>query len=459
MTLILIEVGVLLVLVAANGLFSMAELAVLSARRVRLQKRAAAGDRGAGAALELAADPNRFLSTVQVGITLIGTIAGAYGGAALAQTLAESLEQVPALARSSRALAVAIVVLGITFVTLVFGELVPKRLALTRPEPIASLMARPMRALSVVAVPVVRVLGGSTELVVRLLGVKASTEPEVTEEEVKDLLLRGRQSGVFAPSEEKIVHRVFRLGDRRAGMLMTPRHEIVWLDAADPPAEMRRKIAGSPHSQFPVCDGDLDAVLGVVQVKDLLLRGLVGSGPCDLSGLIVLPLLLYEGMPAFEVLERFRTSGTSLAMVLDEFGSVEGLVTLTDIIEVLVGDLPDAGAGPDSRAVQRGDGSWLVDGRTPLDELTELIGLSIPTHGDYYTLAGFVIDRMRKIPSPADSFVWNGHTFEVVDMDGRRIDKVLVVPPHEPGDDSEAGPSSGADSDSDAGASSLNATT
>lgn len=440
MSIILTELAILLALILTNGLFSMAELAVVSSRRVRLKNRADQGDHGAVAALELAADPNRFLPTVQVGITLIGTLAGAYGGAALAQSLSSRVEQVPSLAKYADEVAIGLVVLGITYVTLVLGELVPKRIALSRPERIAALVGRPMRLLSRLAVPVVRLLGGSTELIVRGLGVPASSEPPVTEEEVKILLEQGRQAGVFDASESEIVRRVFRLGDRRAGMLMTPRKEVVWLDVADSPEVVRRKIEKSPHSRFPVCEGGLDNVIGIVQVKDLLLRGFTGRQAYDLRGLLIMPLFLYEGMPGFEVLERFKSSGTHIAMVLDEYGSIEGLITLNDILEALVGDLPEPDEEPDPTAVQRADGSWLLDGRMPLDEVAEVVGIRKFPEGDYHTLAGFVIDRLGHIPNVAEVFDWLGTTFEVVDMDGRRIDKVLVKLPTTPGETVNGGP-------------------
>ncbi len=429
MSMILIELAVLLALILANGLFSMAEMAVISARRARLQRRAERGDRGALAALELAGDPNRFLPTVQVGITLIGTLAGAYGGATLAKNLAGRFQAIPALAAHGEGLALGLVVVGITFVTLVLGELVPKRLALSRPERIASMVALPMRALSRLAVPVVHVLGGSTELIIRAIGIRPSTEPPVTEEEVKVLLEQGQKAGVFDPSEHDIVRRVFRLGDRHAGVLMTPRQDVAWIDVADSPAVVRRKVAASPHSRFPVCEGTLDNVLGIVQVKDLLVRGFAGHEPYDVRGLLIMPLFLYEGMPGFQVLERFKSSGTHIAMVLDEYGAVEGLLTLNDILEAIVGDLPAADEEPEEMAVRRRDGSWLLDGRMPLDEVADDLGLPPFPNGHYDTLAGFVIDRLGRIPAIADQFDWGTARFEVVDMDGRRVDRVLVVPP------------------------------
>jgi putative hemolysin len=433
---ILAEILIILVLVLANGVFSMSELAIVSARRARLKPRAEGGDRGAAAALDLAADPNRLLPTVQVGITLVGTFAGVYGGATLAKELGARLATVPALAPYDEPLALAVVVAGITFVTLVLGELVPKRLALNNPERIARLVARPLRGLSRAGVPLVRLLGGTTEAVLRLLGVRADAPREgVTEEDVRGLLREGAESGVIEASEHQIVTRVFRLGNREAAELMTPRREVVWIDLADPPEEVRRKLEGTPHSRLPVCDGGLDNVLGIVQVKDLLLHGFQGR-PYELRGLLIMPLFVYEGTRAYRVLELFRESGARIALVLDEHGSVEGLITPNDFLEALVGELPSGESRREPLAARRADGSWLLDGRLPLDEAAEHLGLSAFPRSSYRTLAGFVIDRLGHIPAVAEAFDWGGRRFEVVDMDGNRVDRVLVSaipPPATPG--------------------------
>jgi putative hemolysin len=420
-----IEIAVILALVLANGLFSMAEIALISSRKGRLRARAAGGDAGAIAALELAQEPNRFLPTVQIGITLVGTLASAISGATLAAELDTWLERFPRLEPYSEVLAVTVVVLALSFVTLVLGELVPKRIGMSRPEVIAGRVARGLSLLSRTFVPLVKLLGWSTEGVVRLLGIRPSGEPPVTEEEVEALIQQGAEAGVFDPSEHQLVRRVFRLGDRTAGQLMTPRPELVWIDVADAPAEIRRKIAASPHSRFPVCAGSLDDVLGIVQVKDLLVQGFRGQ-PFDLRGILIMPLFLYEKTPGFKVLELFKTSGIHIGIVLDEYGVVKGIITLNDVFEALVGGLPEEGEAEPSSAVQRDDGSWLVDGRMLLHDVAEHLELPAFPEADYHTLAGFVIDRIGRIPRVADRFTWGGRIYEVVDMDGHRIDKVLI---------------------------------
>lgn len=431
MALVWIEIGILLLLILVNGLFSMAEFAVISAQKSRLRQRAGEGHRGSALALELADDPNRFLPTVQVGITLVATLAGAFGGVTLAEALDARLEQVEFLRPYSEAIGVTVVVLALSYVTLILGELVPKRIALSDPERIAARLAGLLVRLSRLAQPVVKLLGWSTERVVQLLGVRPVVEPKVTEEEVEALIRQGAEAGVFEPSERDIVRRVFRLGDRCAGELMTPRTDVVWIDVTDPPAEIRRKIAASPHSRFPVCEGSLDLVLGIVQVKDLLVQGFRGQA-FDLHGILMVPLFLYEGTPGFRVLELFKTSGIHTGIVLDEYGSVEGIITMNDLLEALVGLLPEDGEQEEPMAVRRQDGSWLVDGRMPLVEVSDELGLPRFPEGDYHTIAGFVIDRLGRIPATSDRVEYSGHLFEVVDMDHHRIDKVLINPATRP---------------------------
>jgi putative hemolysin len=427
MTAILIEVAVILLLVMANGVFSMAELAVVSARRPRLKQWADRGDRRARVALELAEDPNRFLSTVQVGITLVGTLAGVFSGATIAAHLANRLEQVPALARYGEALALAAVVAGISYVSLVLGELVPKRLALSSPERIAAVVARPLHGLSRIGVPVVRLLSASTDAVLWMLRVQPVQAPPTSEEEVKVLLREGTRAGVFEPAEHDMVKRVFRLADRRAASLMTHASDVVWLDVADPPGEIQRKIMESPHSRFPVCEGSLDNILGIVQVKDLLAHGFTGR-PFDIRGILKLPQFLYEGMPGLKVLELFRTSAPHMGIVLDEYGTVVGVLTLNDILQAVVGDLPNGDEPGDLPAKRRDDGSWLLDGMLAIDEFKDLLDVGELPEGDYRTVAGLVLVRLGRIPAVADSFEWGSLRFEVVDMDGNRVDKVLVTP-------------------------------
>jgi putative hemolysin len=425
-----LDILILLALILLNGLLAMAEIAVVSARKARLQELANQGDQKARAALELARHPADFLSTVQIGITLVGILAGAFGGATIAEHISAGLERFPVLAPYSEAIGVAIVVVVITFFSLVLGELAPKRIALGNPERIASAMASPMRRLSRLTLPLVRLLSWSTDLMLRILRQKPAAEPPVTEEEIKVLIDQGTQAGVFAEVEQDMVEAIFRLGDRRVGSLMTPRPEIIWLDLEDPPEETRRKIIESGHARLPVARGGLDQVLGVVQAKDLLEQALSGR-PLDIQSVLAQPLILPESMPALKVLELFRQSRIHAALVIDEFGGLQGLVTIFDILESIVGDIPEEGELVEPEVVQREDGSWLVDGRFPVDEFKELFRLKwLPEEerGYYQTLGGFVMSYLGRIPSASDHFEWSGLHFEVVDMDGFRVDKVLVLP-------------------------------
>lgn len=434
MTSIVFEFGVILMLIAANGAFAMSELAIVSARKSRLRQAAEAGDAGSRAALELAENPNRFLSTVQVGITVVGTLAGVYGGATIAKHLAEYLALVPALAPHAEGIGLAVMVVSISYLSLILGELAPKRLALSNPERIAAAVARPLRLLSALVVPLARFLGWSTERVLRAFGVREPGTTAATEEEIQLLVRESAEAGAIETAERDMVRRVFRLNDYPARVLMTPRRDMVWVDINEPIESLRRKVLESPHSRFPVCNGSPDDVLGVVQAKDLLGHDLVGR-PLDIRGLVRVPLFVFEGITGSRVLEQFRASRMPMAIVLDEYGSVEGLLTLNDILEALVGDIPEPGDSPDSRATQRADGSWLVDGALPIAELRDRVALPPLPAGDYGTLAGFVLMKLGRIPNIADRFDWAGHAFEVVDMDGNRIDQVLISEHSAPSDD------------------------
>jgi putative hemolysin len=397
-----------------------------------LQQWAEEGNARARIALELANTPNQFLSTIQIGITLVGILAGAFGGATIANKLTALLSTIPWLAPYSHLLGLVVVVLVITYLSLVIGELVPKRLALNNPERIAMAIATPMRALSRIAHPAVYLLGHSTEVLLQAIGMRPSPEPLVTEEEIRVLIAQGTQAGMFEEAEQEMVERIFRLGDRRVSMVMTPRTEIVWLDREAPPEEIRHIITTSVHSRFLVAEGSLDNSLGVVHAKDLLAHSL-GQQPVDLITPLQQPLYVPESMPALRVLELFKQSGTHIALVIDEYGGIQGLVTPSDILEAIVGDLPVAGEQLEPLAVQREDGSWLLDGMLPVDEFRDLLDLGeLPgeDQGIYQTLAGFVIMQLGRIPVAADKFEWEGLNIEVVDMDGNRVDKVLVTPRH-----------------------------
>jgi putative hemolysin len=426
---VFLEILLILVLIVLNALLAMSELAILSARKPRLQQMAEGGHAGARAALDLAANPNRLLSTVQIGITLVGILAGAFAGATLAQHLARALEVDPWLTRHSEAIALTIVVVLTTYLTLVIGELVPKRLALGRPERIAVLAARPMRALSVAAAPAVRLLGFSTDLVLRLLHMRAPAEPSVTEDEVRVMVREGVRVGVFETAEQEMVENVFRMGDLRVHALMTVRPDIAWLDLDDPPERIHATIVEEGYSRYPVARGNLDQVVGFVRSKDLLARHLTGQ-PLDLQAVLRTPLFVPESVRALRVLELFKQQRTHMAIVLDEYGVTQGLVTHDDLLDAIVGDIAPLETAAELSAVRREDGSWLLDGTLTIEDAFLYLQVPPPPpSSDYQTLGGFVMTHLGAVPAPADHFEWGGVRFEVVDMDGRRVDKVLAVPP------------------------------
>jgi putative hemolysin len=422
-----IDILFILLLLIANGLFAMSEIALISARKARLQHRAE-NDDGARIALELANAPDRFLSTVQIGITLIGILAGAFGGATLSAHLAERLNRIPSIAPYSGIVSLVVVVMTITYLSLVVGELVPKRLALNSPERIAARIAKPMRFLSRLTAPAVHALSASSSFLLRLLRSRPTEEPPITEEEVKILIAVGTEAGVFEAAEHELLDNIFRLADQKIPQLMTPRLDVVWLDIESPPEEIRRRIINSPYSRMPVCQGTLDNILGVVKARDLLARVLAGE-PLDLRATLRPPLYVPETRTALQLLEMFKQSATHIAMVVDEHGALEGLVTMNDVLEAIVGEMPSHLGGGESFAVQREDGSWLLDGRAPISDFKELFSIDrLPREeeGGYHTLAGFIMTQLGRLPSVSDNFVWNNLRIEVVDMDRRRIDKVLV---------------------------------
>jgi putative hemolysin len=425
-----LDIIIVLFLILLNGFFAMSETAILASRKARLQQRVNEGDEKARQALNLAEHPNRFLPTVQIGITLIGVLTGALGGAVFADALAAEMDKVPALQPYGHSASLAIVVILITFLSMLIGELVPKRLALHDTERVASRIAGFMSFVSALFSPVVWLLEKSSDLVLRMLGVKPSVEPPVTEEELLVQLDEGTQAGVFKEAEQDMVEGVFSLSDQRVNALMTPRNEIVWLDVNDTVAEIRRKVQESPFSRFPVAEGSLDDVLGVVKAKELLLADLQTGG--ELRQVARPPIHIPETAFGSRALEMFRESKRELMLVVDEFGVVQGLITLADILEEIVGAFE---GGP--QATQRQDGSWLLDGMLPNDEFKEIFNLRhLPDEEEFETLGGFVMMQLGRIPQAADQFEWNGLCFEVMDMDGKRVDKVQVstVPVRKPAD-------------------------
>lgn len=423
------EILIVFLLIIANGFFALAEMAVVSARKTRLQQKADEGDKGASIALALSNKPTRFLSTIQVGITTIGILCGAFGGATIAEEIAANLSKVIWLKPYSEAIGIAIVVLIITYFTLIFGELVPKRIALNNAESIAAKVAIPMNGLARLVRPIVALLSSSTEIALRLIRIKPSSEPSVTEEEVKMMIYQGAQVGVFEDTEQEIIERVFRLGDRRAISMMTYRTEMVFLDVEDTVDVNLGKIASSGYSRFPVCKGDPDDILGIVQVKDIFAQVQKGQ-EIDLQAAIQPAAFILEGLSALELLERLREKKSHLALIMDEFGGITGMVTINDVLEAIVGDIPmleDQIEEPD--IIQREDGSYLLDGMLSTEELKDLLDLDkLPDEDNagYETLGGMIMAEIRRIPNAGDTTIWNGWRFEVVDMDGYRVDKILV---------------------------------
>ncbi len=424
-----IKLIIVFLLILANGVFVMAELAIVSARKVRLQQAANQGNRSARAALKLANNPNNFMAAAQVGITMIAIISGAFGEKTLSEIIEPLLHQIPGFAAYSKPIGFLISVITITYLTLIVGELVPKRLALNSPETIASLLAQPMGLLAKVASPIVYLLSTSTEIVIKLLGIRPSDEPQVTEEEIRVMIEQGTEAGMFEQAEEDIMKRVFQLGDRRVSSIMTPRPDIIWLDLEDSETENRQVLHEESHARFPICRDGLDTILGITQVYDLLRDSMDGQ-PLDLTTKMQPPLFVPESTRALKVLEQFKQTGQQMAFVVDEYGVIQGLVTLTDILQALVGDLPSAGEVAEPQSVQREDGSWLLDGMLPIYQFKELLDIEqdLPgeQRGGYQTLGGFVVMHLGKIPAAADHFIWGRYRFEVMDMDGNRVDKVLV---------------------------------
>ncbi len=422
----LLEILVVLALVLLNGYFAMSELAVVSARTARLEARARQGGRGARQALALSRDPGRMLSTVQIGITLVGIVAGAFGGAWLAEPLDDALARVPALAPVSAEIAYTLVVVAITYLSLIIGELVPKHLALRAPERIAALVAPTVDLLSRVSTPAVWLLETSSRFVLRLLGSEAQPAETVTEEEVRMLIAEGTRIGVFHQQEQEMIGRVLRLADRPVRAIMTPRVELVWLDVEDEPGEIARVVGESGHTRFVVAKGSLDDVLGVVHVRRLLEACLAGRA-LDLRAALRPMLVVPDTMPVLRALEALRQARVSMALVVDEYGEVEGVVTVADVLEAVVGDMPERQLGEEPAIVRREDGSMLMDGMLPTDEVKLTLGFdSLPDEASYHTLAGFILAQLGRVPDEGQAVAYGGWRFEVIDMDGRRIDKVLV---------------------------------
>jgi putative hemolysin len=423
---LLVNALIVLFLIVLNGFFAMSELAVVSSRRARLQQMADEGSRGAQKALRLVDDPTSFLSTVQIGITLVGIFAGAYGGSAFAGPLAELLAPLPIVGAYAQGTAFALVVIVITYLSLILGELVPKRFALAHSERIASFVAPVMLTIAAIGAPIVWFLRISTEAVSRLLGNRGVSESSVTEEEVKAMIAEGTQSGVFEPKEREMIEGVLRIADRSARSIMVPRPDVFWISIDDDPQAILDEIQASGHSRFPVSGEESDDIVGVVQAKDLL-EQFRKTGGIDVRAALREPIYVNESMPALKLLDRFQSASTHIAIVLDEYGSFEGLVTPTDILAAIAGSLPE---GPEEEygIVKRADGSFLVDAGMPIDDVDRALdGLTFPKERDYETFAGFILERFGHIPEVGETIDYADWQFEVVDLDGRRVDKILAT--------------------------------
>ncbi len=424
------EILILLGLFLANGVFAMSEIALVSSRRVRLERMAETGSRGARAALALAAHPGRFLSTIQVGITLIGIFSGAFGEATLVERLAPAMADWPVVGPYAETVALAVVVLGITYGSLILGELVPKRLALHMPEAIASRIALPMHVLSRVMSPFVKLLTFSTEAVLRLLGVRERVEETVTEAEIEGLMRAGAEAGVFERAESEFVSRVLRLDSQLVGAVMTPRIDVVYVDLNASLAENLALIRRDGYTRLPVCRGGFDEVLGILDTLDLLEPALAGA-QIDLTAHLRPPLYVPDSVNLIRLLELFKQHKAHLALVLDEYGEIQGLVTMTDVMEAIVGDVPDSDDDDEEPdIVRREDGSLLVDGGVSLARLGEAVGRNVEPlpdeQGSYNTLGGLVMTRLGRVPRVGDRLTHGLIAFEVVDMDRHRVDRVLV---------------------------------
>ena len=427
MDLIWLEIGLILFLIVLNGLLALSELALVSARKTRLEQLAKEGDARAAIALKLANSPDSFLSTIQIGITFIGILAGAFGGATLAEGIGLRLAGVPLIAPYAEAIGVTIVVVCITYLSLILGELIPKRIALNDPENLACLVAPAINLLSRLAHPLVILLSSSTNLSLRIFGFKATIAPAVTEEEIKLLIDKGTQAGTFQEFEQDTIERVFRLADRQVDVLMTPRADIVWLNLNESTEETKHKIAQHKYSSYPLARDRFENIAGVIRGKDLLSLIMEGK-PFGLEEICRPPLFVYETTPAVKAMELFKKTKMHIAFVVDEYGTTQGLVTFGDILRSVFEDVEDVVEG-ESDIVNREDGSLLVSGSLPLDEFMDYMEIGSLTEEEQAgmnTVGGFVMARLGTVPVEGQSFVWKGLRYEVVDMDGRRVDKILV---------------------------------
>jgi len=431
----LIEILIILALILANGFFALLEIALISSKKTRLQHQASLGDKKAALTLKLIDDPGRFLSTIQVGITLVGVLTGAFGGARLAKPLSDLIASLGLHTQYNENLAFGFVVLIITYFTIVLGELVPKQIGMSNPERIALSLSSTTSVLLKIASPIVSLLSGSASTILRVLGIKQKNDPGVSEEEVKFMLKQGTQTGVFEAIEQDMVFRVFRMSDKRASTIMTPRNEIEWIDITDPVDDIKKQLIDSAHSRFPVASDDLDNMLGIARTKDFTMEGFNNPSQ-DIIKLIKSkmrkPIYVPETIPAFNVMETFKKHREHMALVIDEHGSIQGIVTLNDVLEAIVGDIPYEDEPDEEPIIQRTDNTWIVEGMLPIDDFFDYFNIT-PSDSDedsgYETLGGFVMTKLGKVPSTTDKFQAYDLQFEVLDMDDKRVDKVMITDP------------------------------
>lgn len=421
----MIEIFIILILVFLNGFFAMSEIAIVSSKKARLEDLAQKGKRGAKIALSLITEPEKFLSTVQVGITLIGIVAGAYGGIAIAEDITPLIQKISLFEEAAEEISIIFVIAVITYLSLVIGELVPKTIAFNNPETIAVIVAPIMKLLSAAVSPVIWFLTISTKLFLRTFRIKQNTQPPITEEELKILLEQGSKHGTLETKEAEMIQSIFRFGDRKADSIMTLRKDVVWINANDSSEKIKEIIMKYKFSKYPVCDGSLDKMLGVISIRDFL-ENYFSNDEVDLRSIMIQPVIVTEYSNSLKILEKFRQSKNYIAIVIDEYGAVQGLITLHDLVENIFGDLPEIFEQNEEEIFYEKDGSMLIEGSFLVDELEELLKIYLQDKDKYNTLGGLIMYHLNRIPNTGDSFELAHYLFKVVDMDGKRVDKVLV---------------------------------
>ena len=422
---LILEIVIVVALFVLNGFFAMAELAIVSSRRAHLERLVKEGQSGAQIAIALADDPARMLAAVQIGFTTSATLAGIFSGATLAERLEEALLVVPILATYGKPISIIMMTIGVTYTALVIGELAPKYIALNNPEMIAIRVAQPLALVAKVASPIIFLLNGSTRILLRLLHIRPHLKRSMTEDDIHYLVAEGARLGVIHTVERDMIEGVLDLADSPVRSIMTPRPHVQWVDLNSPKEQILTQVRSCPHAQLLVCRGSIDEVVGIVRKQDLIDQVLDGRAP-DVEQMTRPPLIVHESTAILRTLDLFRKTPVHTAVVVDEFGALQGIITRTDLLETVAGDLPKINIPARPKVTSREDGSFLIDAFVPFSDVMQLIGMNEAPSGDYVTLAGFVLSQLHELPKPGDHFVWGGWRFEVVDMDGRRIDMILV---------------------------------